>query len=91
MSEEFTFVQVPTWQRTLVVIIYLLLTIVGLWGLAWVVTSSDCNANRGCGKIDQVIYAVMGVFDFIFAFIWGILGLKGLLPGAKRKMVAVNK
>lgn len=87
MSEEFTIVQVSAWQRTFVVITYLLLTILGLWGLAWVATSSECNADSGCDKVDQVIYAVMGVFDFIFAFIWGIMGMKGLLPGAKRQLV----
>ena len=90
MNEEFTIVQVPGWQRTVVVIAYIIATILFLWGLAWVLTSEDCNADSGCHKIDQVIYAVMGIFDFMFMFIWGILGIKGLLPGAKRHLVAVT-
>ena len=88
MSDEFTIVQVPRWQRMLIVVFYILLTIAALWGVAWLATSRECHADSGCNKIDQVIYAVMGVFDFIFAFIWGVLGMKGLLPGAKRKLVA---
>lgn len=81
-------IQAPRWQRMLVVILYIIFTVLALWGLAEMVTSRDCHADSGCNKIDQVIYAIMGVFSFIFAFVWGVLGMKGLLPGAKKRTVS---
>ena len=90
MSEAFTVVQTPRWQRMIIVIVYIVLTVALFWGVAWLVTSGECHADGGCNKIDQVIYAVMGVFDFIFAFIWGVMGMKGLLPGAKRQLVVIE-
>ena len=90
MSDELIITQVSSWQRSIVVVLYIVATVAALWGLAHVVTSTNCQADGGCTKIDQVIYAVVGVFDFILAFIWVVLGMKGLLPGARRTVTRAD-
>ena len=90
MSEQPSFIQVSSWQRFAVIVLYIVATIGVFWGVAEILTSKSCHADSGCGNTDQIIYAGISVLWFIFAFVWAVLGIKGLLPGARRKMVKID-
>lgn len=91
MSEEYTVVKVSGWQRFFVIVLYILISIGVLWGIAHIFTSASCNADSGCNKIDQVIYASASLFVIIFALLFGVLGIQGRLPGAKHLHVPLEK
>lgn len=76
--------QVSLIRRFIVTLIYLLSTMAILYGVVYLSSSSACANNGQCNKVDQIMYAIMGVADFIFAFVYVILGMKGMLPGAKK-------
>ncbi|MCJ8271207.1 MAG: hypothetical protein MJK04_17625 [Psychrosphaera sp.] len=71
--------------RLFVSILYILATIGILWIAAKLMTSPACYQDNRCDKYDQIYFAVMGLADFILAYVWVIFGMKGKLPGAKKR------
>lgn len=78
--------QRSVWLRLLVSILYILATIGILWVLTKLTTSTECYQDNRCDKYDQIPFAIMGLADFVFAYVWIILGMKGKLPGAKKRL-----
>lgn len=76
-------VQQSIGKRLLMVLLYLLGCIGGSILLAILLSSAACFNEGRCNHVDQIIYAIVAVLDFIMAFVLLIFGINGKLPGAR--------
>ena len=88
MTEATEYIQPPIWRKTIVILLYILLSVLILLVITLAITSQDCYADSGCNKADQIMFAVMALVDFMLSMLWTALGSMGLLPGAKRQLIA---
>ncbi len=86
MKPVVQYVQVSAWRRFAVSLGYTLVTVLLSLLLLSAVTSQQCYAGPDCDKIEQVIYAVVALSDFMIGLLWFAVGSQGLLPGAKRRL-----
>ena len=70
-------------QRTIVTLSYIVVCVCGSIMLAYLFASTECYKNDYCNKQDQIIFAAVGVLDFVMAFVLLVVGLKGKLPGTR--------
>ena len=85
MTAARQYTQVSGWRRFVVSLAYSLATVVLSLLLLTLLTSQQCYAGPDCDKIEQVIYAVVALADFMLSLLWFALGSQGILPGARRR------
>lgn len=79
--------QVSYIMRFLVTVVYIIVAVFVLIGLAYLVTSDGCPSKNQCTESDQIIFAIVGVADFALGFIMLFVGMRGWLPGTKQTKV----
>lgn len=81
---ESTEPQVAWFMRFLVTSLYIAVSIFFFIGLAYLFTSDGCPSKNRCTEPDQIIFAVVGLIDFVLGFGLLFFGMKGRLPGTKQ-------
>lgn len=76
--------QVAWFMRFLVTSIYIVITVFLFIGVAYGLTSEGCPSQGRCSKMDNVIFALVGLGDFILGFGLLFFGMKGKLPGTRQ-------
>ena len=87
MTPRQEYIQVSIWRRLLVSVGYILATVVLSLLLLRLFTSAQCYAGSDCDQIEQLIYAIVSLADFMLGLLWLALGSQGVLPGARRRLV----
>ena len=71
-------------KRFIVTVIYIGATVGILYLVVDFSSSKACYERGSCDHSDQIMFAIMGVADFILAFVYFVAGMKGFLPGARK-------
>ncbi|HEY3645300.1 MAG TPA: RDD family protein [Gammaproteobacteria bacterium] len=86
--EDRVFVYPPAWQRILVILGYVVLSIVLLNILVWPSVSDRCLRYERCSDLERIVVFVLDIAWVVAIALSVVLGWKGKLFGARRRLKA---
>lgn len=78
------------WRRTVLIILYLIVSYIAISVAITLLVSTDCIMKARCSDFDEIIQPTLGIVTLVAAAVIVINGCRGLLPGARRKLIDKN-